>query len=561
MKRKLLCLLLALVMAVSCFAVAGCSEEDEETIEGTTTDETALTTVTLTLWIPTDEDTTEEAILAVQDAINKITKAKFETAIELHAIPSDEYEAAVEARFVEIDEVIAFEKAEAARKKQEALEMAAQGITTAAEEETTAADDAAVDGEETYVNDIGMTVVRYPEVETNQMDIFLIRGYDNYESYIEKMALSPLDTDLNGTSKVLKQYIYPDFLTKAKVMGSTYAIPNNHPIGEYKFLLVNKRLVDELYWDAEVLTTLSDCEQFILDVKEYTDVTPFAGELEPSGLYYWSEDGDWSVIASQVTDSVSYTGTAAPQNIFSIPGVTDTIYLRKLLEENDCIVEDPASVEEFGVAIVSGDASARAQYEEDYYVYVHERPRADEDDLYASMFAVSTFTKSVSRSMEIITQLNTDPELRTILQYGVEGVHWRVNDTDDTVIDIISDDYKMNLIDTGNVYMTYPAEGVPMSHWDTLKTQNLEVLGSPYIGLKRTDYVTEETKTVFDEIAALSQEYKDKIDAMSAAEFKESLPTLIGEIAQNEQIAAQLDSTKTGNLADFYKDFQASLGK
>ena len=106
MKTKILCLLLALVMAMSCFAFAGCSDDDEGTIEGTDTDETALTTVTLTLWIPTDEDTTEEAILAVQDAINKITKARFETAIELHAIPSDEYEAAVAARFTEIEENI-----------------------------------------------------------------------------------------------------------------------------------------------------------------------------------------------------------------------------------------------------------------------------------------------------------------------------------------------------------------------------------------------------------------------------------------------------------------------
>ena len=130
MKRKLVCLLLAFATVFSCFAFAGCTKESgDTTVEGTTTDSASLSTVTLTLWVPTDEDTTEEALLAVEEAINKITKAKFETAIELHAIPSDEYDAAVDARIKEIEDHIAFEEEEAARKRKEAASLAALGQT------------------------------------------------------------------------------------------------------------------------------------------------------------------------------------------------------------------------------------------------------------------------------------------------------------------------------------------------------------------------------------------------------------------------------------------------
>ena len=88
----------------SCFAFAGCSDQSgDKTVESTETDGSSLSTVTLTLWVPTDEDTTEEAILAGEEAINKITKAKFESAIELHATPSDKYDAAIEARITEIE--------------------------------------------------------------------------------------------------------------------------------------------------------------------------------------------------------------------------------------------------------------------------------------------------------------------------------------------------------------------------------------------------------------------------------------------------------------------------
>lgn len=552
MKRKLMCLLLAFVMAFSCFAVVGCSSNSgDETVEGDTTDEAALTTATLTLWIPTDKNTTEEAILAVQDAMNKILKAKFETAIELHAIPSDQYEAAIDARLTEIEEKIAFEEEEAERKRKEAKELAAQGITTAAEEETTA-DTTSAGADETIVNDLGMTVLRYPEVEETQMDIFLVRGYDNYKSYIEREALSALDSEIGGTSKLLKQYIYPSFLTYAKVDGSTYAIPNNHVIGEYKYLLVNKKLVDDLYWDPDELTTLLKCEDFILDVKERTDVTPMLAPVDASGMTYWSEDGGWSLLGTQITADTAANTYCPPKNIYTIRNYVDTASMMKHLEEQDCFAKDPSKVTEFGVGVLSGDATLPAQYEEDYYVYVYENPLLTTDSAYSSMFAVSSYTKSLARSMEILTMLNTENELRTILQYGVEDVHWRKNDADPSVIDIISKDYQMNLEETGNVYMTYPGAGIPMSYWEDAKTQNLASQVSPFLGFTHEDYYTDDTKDDFKALAELSEEYADKIDSMTADEFDDIVNEMKKEINGLDLISKMVNAEGENTPASIY---------
>jgi len=554
MKRNLMCLLLAFAMVFSCFAVVGCSKDDkDETVEGSTTDETALGTVTLTLWVPTDEDTTEEAILAVQEAMNKLTKAKYETAIELHAIPSDEYEAAVDARLTEIEEAIAFEEAEAERKRKEAKELAAQGITTTTAE-TTAPEETAVT-EETFVNDLGMTVQKYPEVEANQMDIFLVRGYEDYLAYKEREALTALDAELNGSAKILKQYIYPSFLNYVKVGGATYAIPNNKPLGEYKYLLVNKRLIDELYWDETKVTTISGCLAFIKDVQRFTDVTPFLAPIEPSDMYYWSEDGSWSLLGTQLTSAADYNAYSPPRNILNNNDYVDTLYLMKYLKETDGFSKDPANEKEFAVGVISGDITVKDAYEDEYYAYVYETPRATTENLYSSMFAVSAYTKSVTRSMEILTMLNTDPELRTIFQYGVEGVHWQKNFDNEDVIDIISDDYKMTLEETGNVYMTYPGAGIPMSQWENAKRQNLDSHVSPYIGLFRTDYVTEETKADFDELAAVSKEYYDRLDAMTADEFMASIDDLKDEIKNIPIVEKLLSYTGEGSLVVYYIQF------
>lgn len=559
MKRKLVCLLLAFATVFSCFAFAGCNKKSgDTTVEGTTTDSASLSTVTLTLWVPTDKDTTEEALLAVEEAINKITKAKFETAIELHAIPSDEYDAAIDARIKEIEDHIAFEEEEAARKRKEAASLAALGQTMPPE--TTAPETTAPEGDDTYVNDIGMQILKYPEVGEYQMDIFLVRGRDNYLSYIDRNALSELDSELVGDAKILTQYIYPTFLSSAKFEGATYAIPNNHVVGEYQYLLINKRLVDELYWDLDDMSTLLKCQDFIMDVKERTDVVPFLSEVEASGMRYWSQDGSFSLIASQIPSSSNLLTFCQPRSSLGIKAYSDTILMMKTLKEAGCIAEDPESVEEFGVGIVAGQASDLAKYEEDYYVKVYQAPLFTEEEVFQAMFGVSTYTKDVGRSMEIITALNTDPELRTVLQYGVEDMHWRVNETNEDVIDVISDEYKMNLLETGNVYMTYPAPGVSKAYWEYGKVQNLAAQTDPFLGFTAETYITEENAADYEELARYSKEVYDRVVAMTAEEFSASLTDLRKEIATNETVSKLINKDEPVSLASFYREFYLGNG-
>ncbi len=558
MKNRLACLFLALVMTLSCFVFAACSSKtEEEALEGSEQDSTKLTTATLTLWIPTDKSTTEEALLAVQDAINKITKAKFETAIELHAIPSAQYETARDAKLTEIEEQIAFEEAEAARKREEAKLAAQQGITTEeTTEETTVPED-----DEIFVNDA--VDLEYPPVEDTQMDIVLIRGYEDYMALIERKALVTLDSELSGSSKLLKQYVYPSFLTYAKVTGGTFGIPNNRPAsGTYKYLLVNKKLVDEYFWDPDDLTTFEDCKDFILDVKKRSSVTPLLSAPEYPGMMYWSEDGSWSILSSSIENGAAYADTIDPRVTLDNYGYRNHYAIVEELKAAGCIAADPSKVTEFGVGVIEGDPSVLEKYEKDYYINVYETPTFTTDDIYGAMFGVTSYTKSLSRSMEIIKTLNTDPELRTILQYGVENKHWRVNENDDTVIDVISKDYKMNLYETGNVYMTYPAAGKPMSDWDYSKQMNLEAKVSPALGLMKSAWYNDDTKAAFKELAAYSKTIKAQFEAIPIAELDDQIYDLIDQIKENETVAGLLadepaEDATVPSLVKIIADFQS----
>lgn len=551
MNKKLTTLLLAMMMVLGSFA--GCSSEaSEEEVEATAdTEEAARISMTLSLWVPTSKNTTEEAIELAEAQINRLTQSKYDTAIELKAIPEDEYQETIDAELDRISAALIAAEEEAEAKRKELKELKAQGIEVEETEETEEGETEPVE-EETIVNELGISVIKYPEVGENQLDIFLVQGYENYLRYIENEQIQQLDGELSGNSKILKTYIYPTYLTLANVSG-TYAIPNNHPVGEYKYLLVNKELVEKYDYNANDLNTLLKCQDFIKDMGYQVDngnetVTPLLGEVETANMVFWGEDPtEWSVISSQITNTMSYNVKCAPKSIFSTNVYINTVGMMKELGElgyiGDGVVDEG---EKFAVGVVSGDGSVAEQYEEDYYVNVYSKPMMTEEDAYGSMFAVSSYSKSLSRSMEIITYLNTSSDIRTILQYGAQGVHWDYEDEEtQETIKILSDDYQMDIVDTGNVYMTYPGEGVSMKYWDYGKQQNLDSISSPY--MKFTGYVNDANKAQLAELAELSKQYKEQIDALTYAEWDDAITAIKKEIKDNELINSLLDTEENEN--------------
>lgn len=532
MNKKLISLFLAMIMVLGIFA--GCSSSaTEEDVEATAdTEESARVSMTLSLWAPTEDGTTEEAIEAVEAAMNRLTQAKYDTALELHLLPRDTYWDTVYAKLEEIRVAIEEEEAAAEQKRKELRAAKARGETVEEETEETAE---TVVEEETVVNDLGITIIQYPEVGEKQLDIFLVTSYDDYMALIENEQIQQLDGELSGNSKILKTYIYPTFLNMANQNG-TYAIPNNHPVGECQYLLVNKALVEKYYYKAADLKTLLNCGDFIKDIgaQNLDGVVPFLGKVDPINMTYWSEDGEWSIVASQTTNTMTNSTSNPPKSIFSIGAYVNTIHLMKELEALGYVGDGTVEEDEtFAVGIVKGTPDVVKQYEEDYYTYVHAKPLFTEEDIFGSMFAVSAYSKSLTRSMEILTYLNTSTELKTVFQYGAEGIHWEYNDPDTKeYIKILSDDYQMNMIDTGNVYMTYPGEGQPISDWEPYKAQNLESTISPYVGMP--SFIDETNEADMAEIAKLSKEYKARFDAMTLENWDEELDLIKDEIKANE---------------------------
>lgn len=569
MNKRLICLFLCFLMLVSMTAT-GCSTfgSGSETTESSVVveDPDQGRAITLTWYVPCEQPVSDEDVALVEEAINKITKSKFKTQIKLHMPTLDEYyetiEGIMQAR-VEEEENQQTAKDELKKAIREAK---AQGIDSAVAisefyekhpewvkyQETEASTDTEETEEETQLNELGMPEVKYPEETENQIDIIWIGGYDKFMSYINDDLLERLDESLSSSSKKLKQYIYGGALDAVKTAGSgTYAIPNNTVIGEYTYLLLNKRLVDKYKYSASDLTSVVKCSDFLADVAKYEpDVQPIVGELPVTLTKYWSIDPDTLEIDHDKFNIIGHgiNDTATLGTMFSFTGIfgtnaelaSTTDYAKQLIairtyKDLGYVSEDTETTKEYAMRVVKGGGELAEIYGDDYYMNIIESPRADYDDIFGSMFGVSVYTRNLNRCMEIITYLNTNSDLRNILQYGVEDVHYELDE--DGLVHRLNNDYMMDINKTGNVFMAYPEEGMPANVWDYGKAQNTAAKTLMTLGLryKDEDFKSSDDLDAIEKvksaIKAINEYSADVEKRLNEANSVEELEAIMREVA------------------------------
>ncbi len=281
MKKRLICLTLSMLMLLTC-VLTGCSSKDRnQDPDASQTDNSAKT---ITMWVVTKDETTEEAEKLVNEAFAKITKSQFNTNVVIRFCTEDEYYEKLEEAITATQADIELEK-EAKTALRKYLRAHKKDGKTDAEltkqfyienpqyakfQKVEAETDVAVDNEdETVVNEYGVTEIKYPDPKENQVDIFYLSGYDKYMEYYDAQWLSSLSDELTASSKKLTDYISTSLLSGVQIDGDVYAIPNNVMIGEYTYMMIDKSLFDHYYQKIDKVENVLDLETFLNDVNNY----------------------------------------------------------------------------------------------------------------------------------------------------------------------------------------------------------------------------------------------------------------------------------------------------
>jgi len=132
-----------------------------------------------------------------------------------------------------------------------------------------------------------------------------------------------------------------------------------------------------------------------------------------------------------------------------------------------------------------------------------------------AMMAISATSENPERAMMFLNLLNTDPYLMTLLNYGVEGVHYDLDENGCVVFTDKRADYTPWTNGMGNVTMLPPTADQGVDFWDGFKAYYGAAGEVPILGF------TLDTASIETELATLANivgEYALPIDAGAAPE-------------------------------------------
>lgn len=467
----------------------------------------------------------EEDLLLVQDAINDITKRKYMTQLKLVFVPESEYYGVLDAAFAYQDEVKAslsesesIKKSSEDESRKQVQEDRKRGITQAPTRET----------KETVTTEETTERIVYPVIDDDkpQADIFLIRSVDEYLKLAQAVKgedgkeitpgrLAALDEELSSSKpKILHDYIYPSFLTAPKIAGGTYCIPINHMLGEATWLAVQTDLAAMYELDTAKVTDISGMTKFFETVRAADPNAVLLNKPAPLTKYFDDIKDPAFPIASTAgtgakTDKITIVNKYAKDSKLLSTAALNANY-RELGYINESAPADTAYVAKFMTGTVADLAKWQESDPIKYDYILYEAPKATVHNTLEAAFGINASTANVTRAMEIVTLLNTSPEIKNILTYGVEGKHWIYDDNG--LVQRVNDNYLMNPLYTGNQYLADIEQGQDPDIWKNAKLQNLESIASTTLAFN-IDYASlkPEIKVAYTKSAEVGKKYYDRI--------------------------------------------------
>lgn len=335
----------------------------------------------------------------------------------------------------------------------------------------------------------------------------------DYLGNSRKGAFEPLDDYLNSDKgKKLKETIDERFWEGAAVDGKIYAVPNQKELGVAPMWVFTKEYVDKYNIPYQDLHTLEDLEPWLKVIKENEPgVTPL----------YITKGFSYTVFFDQLVDPI---GVEVGDKSLTIKNMFETKEMKERLE---------TLRRYYQAGYINGDA-ATAQEDKSVKRFVAKadgQPYADElwskslnypvisssivDTLITngsttgSMIGISSNSKNKDKAFEFLSLLNTDPTLRNLINYGIEGVHYeKTGDEHIKLINPEQKNYDVAYFSLGNLFITYKTDEEPDTKWEEFEEFNDKSKVSPALGFKFN------SSNVTTEIAAINnviEEFKSTL--------------------------------------------------
>lgn len=315
---------------------------------------------------------------------------------------------------------------------------------------------------------------------------------ENYVNGVKSHAWLDLTDYLKVDGKTLYNAVNEGFWKGITVDGRIWGIPTNKELATPVHFLFSQELVEKHNIDITKYKTLGSLEPLLEEIRmKEPDYIPLFLDSQPINLL--TLDG-YSYVAYDTVPLMVRTDDSSCRviNIFETQEAMDYlvtlhryflagyINLDASLRSSFSRFQD----EKVFLRLSMGGPDASASYSTDYGYPIIAQQASDSivttQSTQGGIMVINANTRYPKECMTFLMAVNTDPDIRNLLNYGIEGTHYTLTNNDQ--VKIISDRYRGVPYTQGNWFILKTAVGEKSNKWDLYRQFNSRTEESPLLG-------------------------------------------------------------------------------
>ncbi|RKJ19234.1 extracellular solute-binding protein [bacterium D16-50] len=284
------------------------------------------------------------------------------------------------------------------------------------------------------------------QLTTGGVDLIYTANWAEYGKLASSGAFVPLDNLLDKVSPGVRELLGEDVLNQCRVGGELYTIPCNYMEYTCNGILYREDLRKK--YDLPVPDSLENMEAYLAGIKEKEPDQPLLTEVAAQVLNF---KYPWVTFAGLPYGlSINHdTPVQIDDYWFSDDFVDDMKLMKKWADMgfwsrsilgNDNESQDGAFENGLAVMYVSGYNPSKAMsvketlakshpdWEAEFIAFGQTNGVIYPANMQTNGTAIAKDCKNPERAMKVVELLLTDPELNALVMYGVEGVHYELDE-------------------------------------------------------------------------------------------------------------------------------------
>ena len=351
-------------------------------------------------------------------------------------------------------------------------------------------------------------------VNTNQKFDIAFAWTENYQANAKRGKWLDLTPYMQTSGREMYEAVNDKFWKGTLIDGKIFGVPTNKELATPMQFLFDKTLVEKYGIDVTQYTTLDSLEPLLQSIAKFEpDYVPF---FLDSTQYNFMLPAGYEYITYETVPLMirSNDPTCQVVNAFESEAVMQELrtmrkyYKRGYINQDACIRTSLSRFadEKVFLRISSGGPGADASYSTTFGYPIIAQQASDSiattDSTRGGLMVVNARTAHPEECVAFLNAVNTDPDVRNLLNYGIEGEHYTL--TDAGQVHTISDAYAGVAYTQGNWFILRTREGENPNRWEIFKEFNDSAQESMLLGFV-PDYSGYTLQ--FDKIARIYERY------------------------------------------------------